>query len=250
MKPYPLCRLGNTLYKHAFWLYFPLYRIYKAVSERTERRLISQVVKPGQCIVDIGANIGIYTCLFSKLVGPTGEVHAFEPEHKNFQHLQHLTRHLCNVTLHQLAIGLSTGQLTLYCSNELNVDHRTYFTSEMRPSQTVNSITLDDYIQGKPVDFIKMDIQGYEYAALQGMQKTLQRNPSLWMIMELSPYHLQLAGSNQEDVVRFLQARYFQIFLIQNSNVVPLPSGGMPCKETQYHNLVVIPQALNKFTIG
>ncbi|MBN2355973.1 FkbM family methyltransferase [candidate division KSB1 bacterium] len=242
MKPYPLFRLGNQLYKHAFWLYLPLYTLYKRINERAERRLIKQIIQPGQCVIDIGANIGIYTRLFAELVGPTGVIHAFEPERTNFQRLQRLTKSFANVITHQTAISDHTGQITLYYSDDLNVDHRTYGTPGIRRAEIVNCMTLDDYLYGRPIDFIKMDIQGYEYAALQGMARTLRENANVRLIMELSPYDLQLAGSSQESVVQFLHARQFQIFLIRNSQVVPFPIGGLPGGKTHYYNLFVMPK--------
>src|SRR5439155_25482751 len=91
--------VGNKLYEHAFPLYQPLYRGYKAYADRAERQLIRAILFPGAVVVDAGANIGIYSQFLSRCVGPTGVVHSFEPSAENFKRWQSATRKLANVGL-------------------------------------------------------------------------------------------------------------------------------------------------------
>ena len=71
-------KLGNLLYHKAFPLYKPLYFAYKSRKDRQEISLLGQKIKPGSTILDIGANIGFYTTLFSRLTGPGGRVVSIE----------------------------------------------------------------------------------------------------------------------------------------------------------------------------
>ena len=73
------------------------------------------------------------------------------------------------VRLNQLALSDRTGESVLYTSDNLNVDHRAYQTAgEPRKSVAIHSVRLDDYCMPEErVDFIKMDIQGFELHALR-----------------------------------------------------------------------------------
>ena len=109
-------------------------------------------------ILDIGANIGFYTRILSSLTGPTGKVHAFEPDPVNYAHLRDATRNLSNVTTHQLAVGEMTGKIKLFRSRMLNVDHQTYDNGEFRDHTETDVVALDNFMPVDiAVDFIKID---------------------------------------------------------------------------------------------
>src|SRR5438477_2597230 len=117
---------ANKVYEHAFPIYRPLYAAYKTYADRAERELLRKILFQGAVVVDVGANIGIYSEFLSRCVGPTGLVHSFEPSPDNFKRLQAATRKLSNVQISRAAVGEHTGNSKLYLSNKLNVDHRTY----------------------------------------------------------------------------------------------------------------------------
>ena len=85
-------RLGNWLFEHQYAVYRPLYGSWKAFSDRRERALARRILKPGMTVADVGANIGVYSRFFSRLVGPSGHVHAFEPAEQNYTHLTQTAR--------------------------------------------------------------------------------------------------------------------------------------------------------------
>lgn len=238
MKTYPLFRLANMAYTHAFWLYYPLYLLYKRISDSGSMSLLRRFVKAGDRAVDIGANIGVYTRLLAKLSGPAGEVHAFEPHPRNFAFLQKFTRRLSMVTAHQAAISDKTGVVDLYISTDLNVDHRTHPTAEKRIKQQVACFSLDSFLQGKPVDFIKMDIQGHEYKALMGMQQTLRANPQLTILMELWPYGLREAGTTYQAVIDMLCGHNFILYIVRGRKLVAYSDSLLGFKEKDYYTLL------------
>src|ERR1700728_4292554 len=94
---YQIFRLGEWMYKKAYGIYQPAYFLWKRYRDRELISFLEKHVKPGMTVVDIGANIGFYSVLFSKLVGEKGSVHAFEPDSTNFKHLVSNTRKLKNV---------------------------------------------------------------------------------------------------------------------------------------------------------
>jgi FkbM family methyltransferase len=187
-------------------LYTRLYVLGKVLAEPGERRFFREQVKPGMVVFDVGANLGFYSLLFSDLVGPSGRVHAFEPDPLSFGLLRDraaAARHR-NVEATPAAVGDHTGQVTLFCSGTNRADNRIHPSHEpggAAETVEVPLITLDDYcaLHGiDRVDAVKMDVQGAEVAALAGFRKTLAQVRPRWMFVEFSPEHLRGAGSSPE----------------------------------------------------
>lgn len=211
-------RLANLLYRYAFPVYRPLYAAYKAWTDRNARAQLQQLIKPGMTVFDVGANIGVYTRLLSNAVGASGAVVAFEPSPENYRRLLEGTRGLRNVTVVNAAVGESTGRTRLYMSNDLNVDHRTYDPGGDVTCQEVAIVRLDDWVvAGKPVDFIKIDVQGYELHVLRGAERVLRENPRLHLYMEFWPYGLRRAGVEPRDVLDFVNRLGFFVLRIDGS---------------------------------
>src|SRR5262245_24874789 len=85
---------------------------------REERRILEERVRPGMRVVDIGANVGLYSLLLARLVGPEGRVFAFEPEPTLFRALADNCRRsrLTNLAPRNLALGDRSGHVALYRS--------------------------------------------------------------------------------------------------------------------------------------
>jgi FkbM family methyltransferase len=200
-------RVGNELYKFGFPIYRPLYRSFKAYSDRTERRLLASRLQTGSVVVDAGANIGIYSQFLSRCVGPGGKVHSFEPSPDNFRRLRNAISGFSNVQANQLAVSDKTGESVLYISDNLNVDHRAYPTDgETRRTLSIQCTRLDDYFKpGERVDLIKMDIQGFEMHALRGAERVLRENPKVELLVEFWPYGLKQAGVDWKDLIAHLR---------------------------------------------
>ena len=218
-------KLGNFLYKHAFVLYKPMYALFKNKQDAFEIALLRKHIQQGDTILDIGANIGYYAKILSHITGPRGQVHCFEPDPDNFKHLTRACGQLKNVFLNQAAAGPRTETLKIYKSKQLNVDHRTYQPEEYDEVLDVKALSVDDYVkqqQVQKVDFIKMDIQGFEMQAFNGMKETLQRYPALNMISEFWPYGLKKAGSSVSEYFQALQNEGFRCYLLEHKSLVPL----------------------------
>lgn len=140
-------------------------RIERAIEATTQRRT---------CI-DAGAHIGIITRLLAKHFS---RVIAFEPHPQTFKCLQRNTRHLPNVEIHRAALGGVKGQMGIEMAPTTNSGDR-----QIISGTGVKVVTLDS-LRLKDVDFIKMDIQGYELFALQGAVRTLQRCRPVCLIEE------------------------------------------------------------------
>lgn len=216
-----LRRLGNELFKFAYPLYRPLYRAFKSHGDRWERNLLRKILKPGNIVVDGGANIGIYSRFLSTCVGATGKVHCFEPDPLNFSRLAAGLSEQANAIANEIAVSDRTGESVLYLSASLNVDHRTYPSSDTdRRTIVIQTVRLDDYFTaGDRVDLIKLDIQGYEQHALQGAERVLRDNPEIKLLFEFWPYGLAQAGIGWRDLVSYLQNRGFHLSEISSSGL-------------------------------
>jgi len=183
--------------------------------EPFETALLSAEIRPGMTVVDVGANIGYYTLLFSKLTGDAGRVYAFEPEPQNFALLrQNLTRNArTNVVALNRAVSDQVGPSFLYLSTENFGDHQAYPSADGRCKVPITMTRLDDCVPG-PVDLIKMDVQGFEAHALGGMAVLIAASPRLTIFTEFWPEGLRRAGSDAADFLRQLRSFDLEIFFI------------------------------------
>ncbi len=235
-------KLGNFLYKHAFAVYKPMYTRFKNRQDAFEIELLKKHISHGDTVLDIGANIGYYASLLSQLVGEKGKVHCFEPDKQNFEHLQKTVSELKNTRINNTAVGPRTETLKIYTSKNLNVDHRTYKPEEYDQEIEIQAVSIDDYLGNTTtIDFIKMDIQGFEMQAIQGMQKTLENNPSLKLISEFWPYGLKKAGSSVTEYFTFLTAKGFTCYLLEKKSLKKLTVDDVrllePLPEEHYFNI-------------
>lgn len=202
----------RVLYGRLPKVYGALYSAYKALTDRRERALYARLIRPGMTVVDVGANIGVNTALFARLVGPAGAVHAFEPEPENFARLSLAMQGRRNVTLTQAAVAEASGDRALYLSAQLNVDHRLYDPGDGRRAVTIRSVALDDYFaMDARVDFVKIDIQGAECQALRGMRRVLAHPSCTGLLFEYFPAGWQAAGAQWADAHELLASLGYRL---------------------------------------
>lgn len=150
--------------------------------EFEQRVAFEATVTESSVVFDVGAHVGFYTLLASVLVGPAGKVFAFEPLPRN---LRYLTRHLQlngidNVTVVEAAVSNISGAA---CFEE----GPTTAMGRISPKGVLNvrTIALDELVQSGELpspDYIKMDIEGAEFAALWGAKSILeQSHPTLFL---------------------------------------------------------------------
>ena len=215
--------LGNFLYKNCFPIYKLTYKSFKEKQDAFEISLMKKYIQPGDTVLDIGANIGFYAEILSNIVGEKGNVHCFEPDTTNFKHLKSRSGNLPNVTINNKAVSDKTETIKIYTSKKLNVDHRTYKPDEYDQEIDIHAVAVDEYLSTSTIEvnFIKMDIQGFEMSAVKGMIKTLQ-SPHLKMLSEFWPYGMRKAGTNVLDYFHLLKQYNFHIYLIENNQLIEL----------------------------
>jgi len=213
----------NRLYSLNFPLYKRLYFGYKKISDGPKILMLNKWITSGMTVVDVGANIGFYSHLLSALVGSSGRVHSFEPDPSNYRHLRENEFPYDNVSLNQTALGSTSKKIKLFLSEDINVDHQAYQGPEHRRHVVVSQTTLDEYLgQRTNVDFIKIDVQGYDYFALLGMKQTIKHSKKIIVMGELWPYGLTKSGSSVREYLKLIKSLGLELngFLLDKPDVM------------------------------
>ena len=177
--------------------------------EPETKRAFEQIVKPGMNIVDAGAHIGYYTLLSAKLLNGTGKVYAFEPDPLHYETLNKniRTNHLIDfVEVSQQAVAESKRTTTLFLGKSTGTG---LFKTSDSTHQTIltDIVSLDEFFSAKgwpSVHLIKLDIEGSEKLAVEGMRTLVKRNPALKLIIELNPSCLEAGTIHPEDLLILL----------------------------------------------
>lgn len=180
-------------------------------------------VKEGMTVIDIGANIGYYSLIASVLSGANGRIIAYEPETENHSFLLkniELNK-LSNVTSIKKALSNKEGTSDFYIT-EGNMS--TYALVDNRSASkkiSVPTITLDHSLSSlgiTKVDVIKMDIEGAEPLALEGMKETLARNRDIIIFTEFYPKAMRRLGKEPLSFLQTLHALGFSIWDIDENS--------------------------------
>lgn len=179
-----------------------------------EASLIQQMLCPGMRVVDVGANIGYYMLMFAQSIGPTGKIIAIEPSPENLPELELNVKmnDLHNVQIVPKAVGNQTKIVGL--SGGINSG----VVVGGAPAFHVEIDCIDNIIT-EPIDFIKIDIEGYEGLAIEGAQQTISEyRPTVFM--EIHPASIQQHGSSVGQIVGALSRFYDCITLYAQRRIL------------------------------
>lgn len=197
--------------------FYPIFiRSVLKISEKHEIKLLKSILKPGMRVLDIGANMGLYTEITSKIVRDKGHVFAFEPEPYNFEILSKLisSKKLSNVTPLQLALSNKPGEMKLYI-DDVNPGNHSFAQTNLYLGSNhyeVQTKTLDELksVIGK-IDFIKIDVQGAEGLVFEGAKQFLEDNKKISILLEYWPSGLE---HMQTDHLKFIEQFYKKGFKV------------------------------------
>jgi FkbM family methyltransferase len=182
------------------------------IHEPVDTAFVGRVIRPGGTVVDVGANIGYYTCYFARLVGPKGHVVAFEPAPDLVGILRDNVAYngYSHVRLENKAVTDKSGPLTLYMEEGKPEDNRIFKDAEdstPRSEQVVEGVRLDDveFLRDHPPTFIKIDVQGAEIFAIRGMRRVLKESLNVCVLVEYWPYGFIRARVRPEELVEVLK---------------------------------------------
>ena len=200
--------------------------------ERPIVKLLHLLLREGSIFFDVGANLGFYTFYASPLCGKSGSIHAFEANPRLIPHLDRsieLNQAQSNIQLNAVAVGRqSNTYVPLYDPDRIGCS--SLYTHEWVNKDTVvrvPTVAIDDYVRERKIgqiDVMKIDIEGAEFEAFQGMEETFRMCPPQVIICELMPFentngadsmtvlHRAPSAASPSQIVEFLHSRGYEMF--------------------------------------
>lgn len=193
-------------------------------AESGERVLMAHIVRKGERVFDIGANVGLHTVWLSQLVGPGGVVFAFEPNPKLLRCLHQTVAGLSNARLFPFALSDATGETAFYLPRDHLLGSLADWTrGRVRGRATRLSCeqrTVDELVQRQVLavpEFIKCDVEGAELKVFRGARETFNRVAAPIILFESNVYTSAGFGISNTDARAFLaslprpQYKFFSI---------------------------------------
>ncbi len=168
---------------------------------------LAGALRPGMVVLDIGAHVGYYTLVAAQAVGPSGKVHAFEPCAETLSLLRTNVRvnGFANVEIHPFAAGSADSKRTFHVTGSSD-SHGLFphpLTETVRTTE-VRTVRVAQVVPG-PVDLVKIDVEGAELEALEGMGDLLSGQDPMVLIVEWNPACLRNAGRDPLELPRCLE---------------------------------------------
>jgi FkbM family methyltransferase len=216
--------LGGNNYLLLFY-YFVLFRFKFNLlhNQEPEIYILKDYIKEGDLCLDIGANIGYYSAIMASYVGQSGQIVSFEPIKLNFKILHKVLHQKINIKLENKAVGEFNG-----CIRMMMPHFRGIFlhgTSHIISNferikngdiEDVEIITLDYYCRSikQRINFIKIDVEGYEYNVFKGGRETLKKHKPI-ILSELS--------KEKEETIKLLSELGYKTYgFLKNSKLISL----------------------------
>jgi FkbM family methyltransferase len=173
-----------------------------------------------QNIIDIGANFGYHTLLFSREVQEN--VYAFEPQMQNFQLLENNIKHnnIKNIILYNFACGDNNCYVKMPIieeyTNMVNMGDITPDNGISNNFSITKSVILDEINFPSKIDFIKIDVQGWEKKVLIGAHNLLKKYKPV-LIVEFEHFQLAKTNTSCEELFNFIRNNNYYIFYLSYS---------------------------------
>lgn len=185
------------------------------------RRLFLESLNPGARVIDLGANIGEYTVLAGRAVGPTGHVWAFEPNPEALRFLAHNVRAngiRSQTTIVAAAATDASGTSMLHRPAASSLSASLHVVPRDGDSITVQTLAVDQAITLDRVDVVKIDVEGDELRALEGMRQLLTRSSPVVAFIEANPHFLSAANTSPTALAALLEHLGFEVLIIDERN--------------------------------
>ncbi len=228
--------------------------VYGLMPSEGEVNVIKNYVSKSTNVFDIGANVGVWTVLMSK-VNPTTTVHSFEPSPETFSLLEaNIQVNQCrNVKLNNLAVSDKEEVLEFQIPENASILGRVRPTHEVLNDDgrfdnskmiEVQCITLHEYCKKnliEKIDFLKIDIEGHELPALKSLEPMLRDHKVKAIHIEtIEANHIRM-GVSYRELLNFLDSCGYQFFEIYPDG---LPKEAIPLDQINHHNHICLPKQL------
>lgn len=185
----------------------------RGFAEQGEMRVVAGFLNQMDVVLDIGANVGIWTRYLGSLV-PNGRVYAFEPSNATFELLLSNCQGATNLHAYHMAISNVSGE------TRLSDDWASDFRHLGDNGQPVRATTVDDWIAMNGIerlDFVKLDIEGAEHKALQGANKSLQRFMPVLLFEHIPENAARFGFENRNQTIQLLEEMGYRVRRVMQS---------------------------------
>ena len=178
-----------------------------------------RICRPGDFVIDGGANIGFFTVMLAKLVGPAGKVKAYEPVLDNFAALEVniVANDLKNVTPNPHPLWSKVEKVAISTFTDNGIATLGRFTDAVEVIE-IESAVLDENLEAPRL--IKLDVEGAELGALMGARRLLAKHP--FVIAEMNTEALARMNSSQESLRDYMVSCGYDAFLLLSNAEVPI----------------------------
>ena len=165
-------------------------------------------MKEGDVVLDVGANVGIFSIKAAKAVGDVGRVIAIEPEPKNINILKENLKKFKNVAIIPKALGSSSGKIDFSIGIHSG-SHKVYTNSKKNSSEKIITVPIEKIdnlvreLNLEVIDFLKMDVEGWELEVLKGAENSLD----IIRFMVIASYHTE---NERKLITDFLKSHHFK----------------------------------------
>jgi FkbM family methyltransferase len=176
--------------------------------------LMRAAIRPGMTFLDAGANIGYFSVLGSKLVGPSGRVFCIEVDPRNIEILRaNLWRNGCsNAEVLPVAAWSETTELNLGLNPSGGAGSSVGFATS--DDGTVQAFRLDELIAG-PVDYMKVDCESTDHMVVSGSRSLIDANPDITITVEFNPDHTSHTGHSPREILEMYRGLELTPYLIE-----------------------------------
>jgi FkbM family methyltransferase len=226
--------------------------------EKIELDVFERLAAASKTIIDVGANVGLYSCIAACRVPAFGKVVAFEPVPENLGYLRrNLADNECaaRVVVEEKAVGESSGKIDIYLEEGSIGTHSAAVKNAPNSATSISAplVSLDGYARVElrdPVDLLKVDVEGYEGAVLRGAREMLRKDkPTL--LIEFVPDHLANCNFSVDEFVNTIFDIYDSVFMVNEPRATLNPCEKLDLLNTSrrgYKNVNLI--AISKASQG
>lgn len=193
------------------------------ISGTGELKLLGSLISPGNIVLDVGANIGLYSAHLSSLVGSAGNVHSFEPIPQLYACLKKTVEQnkLDNISTYQMALGDIDGSVIMEGQAFNSGDYRVAASDRGQDGISVPVRRGDHLLPAiKTVHVIKIDVQGYEIPALKGLSGIIESSRDIRIVFEYWPEGMSRAGYEAEKLVDLLRCNEMNPYVFDKNGVM------------------------------
>ena len=188
--------------------------------EGYEMNLFLSFLKEGDVMLDVGANMGVYSLISSSKIGRNGKIIAFEPDSDNFKIIKKSieVNRFNNISVFPFAVSDKEEQIFFEKNTFNSGNHHIRKKKTSVTQSSIDAIKLDDFLKKEEkIDIIKMDIQGAEFFAFHGMKEIIEKFPNILIFAEYWVYGLKKMGVNPKEYIDLLESYGFLIYRINSS---------------------------------